>query len=305
MFSLLPTRQILCQNLFIVSHKQSVLVLHTATDAPKSIKRYISQCIDYFKYLIYSILSHLFSVRSSYYWSATTHASNSSNAWNVNFNNGNDNNNDKSNSNYVRCVRQECVKEPSSKEEHLFSFKNLYQAYKNCKKHKANKINTLLFENRLLDELVTLERELKQKTYRPSKSICFLCSSPKLREVFAATFRDRVVHHLLISYIEPFYEAKFIYDVYNNRKNKGTHKGVQRLQKFIQKSPRGYYLQLDISSFPMSTLGMHTNKRQPMPKLNKTPTMPSMNSQAGAWELGGGLGLTLERTLTQKRPTNG
>ena len=45
--------------------------------------------------------------RSSYYWSATTRASNSSNAWNVGFYNGYDGNGDKSNSNYVRCVRQE------------------------------------------------------------------------------------------------------------------------------------------------------------------------------------------------------
>jgi len=42
---------------------------------------------------------------SSYFWSSTTVASNTSNAWNVNFNNGNDNWNNKSNSNYVRCVR--------------------------------------------------------------------------------------------------------------------------------------------------------------------------------------------------------
>ncbi|MCD4677321.1 MAG: DUF1566 domain-containing protein, partial [Desulfobacula sp.] len=39
---------------------------------------------------------------SSNYWSSTTNANNSGNAWNVNFNNGNVNNNNKSNSYYVR-----------------------------------------------------------------------------------------------------------------------------------------------------------------------------------------------------------
>jgi hypothetical protein len=43
-------------------------------------------------------------VIASYYWSSTTYANNSNNAWIVNFNNGNVNNN-KSNNNYVRCVR--------------------------------------------------------------------------------------------------------------------------------------------------------------------------------------------------------
>ncbi len=42
---------------------------------------------------------------SSNYWSSTTNANNTSNAWNVNFNNGNSNNNNKTNDNYVRCVR--------------------------------------------------------------------------------------------------------------------------------------------------------------------------------------------------------
>ena len=44
-------------------------------------------------------------VQSSSYWSATTNANNTNNAWNINFNNGNDNNNNKTNSYYVRCVR--------------------------------------------------------------------------------------------------------------------------------------------------------------------------------------------------------
>ena len=44
-------------------------------------------------------------VQSSDYWSATTDATNSTNAWDVNFNNGNVDNNDKSNTNFVWCVR--------------------------------------------------------------------------------------------------------------------------------------------------------------------------------------------------------
>lgn len=45
------------------------------------------------------------SVQSSNYWSGTTNANNTGNAWNVNFNNGNANTNNKSNSNYVWPVQ--------------------------------------------------------------------------------------------------------------------------------------------------------------------------------------------------------
>lgn len=55
------------------------------------------------------LLSHSCSqnkrLTSSNYWSSTTNASNATNAWNVNFNNGNDNWNNKTDTNYVRCVR--------------------------------------------------------------------------------------------------------------------------------------------------------------------------------------------------------
>lgn len=44
-------------------------------------------------------------VQTNNYWSGTTNADNTSNAWNVNLNNGNVNNTNKTNSNYVWPVR--------------------------------------------------------------------------------------------------------------------------------------------------------------------------------------------------------
>ena len=44
-------------------------------------------------------------VQSSNYWSSTSNADNTSNAWNLNLNNGNVNNTDKTNTNYVWPVR--------------------------------------------------------------------------------------------------------------------------------------------------------------------------------------------------------
>ena len=116
----------------------------------------------------------------------------------------------------------------------MFSFANIFKAYKKCRKHKRNTLNALHFEVNLIENLTNLEYELKNRTYNIGKSICFLAHSPKLREVFAANFKDRVVHHLLVEALEPFYENKFIYDAYNNRKNKGIHKAVQRVETFMR-----------------------------------------------------------------------
>lgn len=131
----------------------------------------------------------------------------------------------------------------------MFSFANIYKAYIACRKQKRNTINQLEFEADLLENLWNLQSNLTLRTYKIGKSLCFLTSSPKLREVFAADFRDRVVHHILVQELEPFYEKKFIHDVYNNRKGRGTHSAVKQAQKYMYRTRGGYYLQLDIKGF--------------------------------------------------------
>jgi RNA-directed DNA polymerase len=132
----------------------------------------------------------------------------------------------------------------------MFSFQNIYKAYKACIKHKRNTLNALNFEADLIQNLLTIEDELKSKSYSIGKSICFLARSPKLREVFAADFKDRVVHHILVNQLEPFYEKKFVFDVYNNRKHKGIHGASKRAKSFMNSvGYDGYYLQLDIKGF--------------------------------------------------------
>ncbi|ETR67500.1 MAG: Retron-type reverse transcriptase [Candidatus Magnetoglobus multicellularis str. Araruama] len=139
----------------------------------------------------------------------------------------------------------------------LFSLKNLYSAYYDCRKNKRNTHCALQFELQSEDKLIQLAHELQSHNYRPLPSTCFVTASPKQREVFAANFKDRVVHHLLVKYLEPKWERKFIYDSYACRKNKGTHAAVKRLQQFMRKasnngSKPAYYLHLDIRSFFVS-----------------------------------------------------
>lgn len=131
----------------------------------------------------------------------------------------------------------------------MFSFENIYRAYRECRKNKRNTHNALIYEINLLENLWSLQKELESRSYRIGRSICFLTNSPKLREVFAADFRDRVVHHILVRELEKIYEHRFIHDVYNNRKNRGIHQAAKRAQRFMHASQGGWYLQLDIKGF--------------------------------------------------------
>ena len=136
----------------------------------------------------------------------------------------------------------------------IFSYRNIHECYLECRKNKRNSINALRFEFTAEEEILKLQRQLKNKTYRPSRSILFAAKKPKIREIFAADFRDRVTHHILIKHLEKIWEPVFIHDSYACRKGKGTHKGVARLQSFLKKitkngNIRACYLQLDIKDF--------------------------------------------------------
>ena len=139
----------------------------------------------------------------------------------------------------------------------LFSYENLYRQYLKCRRNKRNTANALRFEVRQEENLLDLKAVLESRTYTPSRSVCFVTQRPKLREIFAADFRDRVVHHVLVDFLERIWEPIFIHDSYACRQGKGVHAGVQRLQTFIRQATANgtrpaWYLQLDIRNFFMS-----------------------------------------------------
>lgn len=140
--------------------------------------------------------------------------------------------------------------------EGLFSFASLHRHYLECRRHKRNTFNALRFEARQELNLLELAAALQDRSYRPSSSVCFVTERPKLREIFAADFRDRVVHHVLVRELERYWEPVFIYDSYACRKDKGIHKAVDRLRQFIRQAStngnrRVYYLQLDVRNYFM------------------------------------------------------
>ena len=139
----------------------------------------------------------------------------------------------------------------------IFSLRNLYRAYLNCRQSKRGSRSALQFELHAEGNLIKLQEELKSGTYSPLPSTCFVTESPKPREIFAAHFRDRVLHHLLVSHLEPGWERRFIHDSYACRKGKGNHAAVTRLQEFMRKvsnnrSRPAFFMHLDVRSFFVS-----------------------------------------------------
>jgi len=109
----------------------------------------------------------------------------------------------------------------------MITLEELYNAYFDCRKHKRRKETSVKFEMNYEINLRILCKQLNDRTYSIGRSIAFCVTRPKLREVFAADFRDRIVHHLLINRINYLFEDYFHPSTYNCRKEKGTLYGVQ------------------------------------------------------------------------------
>jgi Mismatch repair ATPase (MutS family) len=136
----------------------------------------------------------------------------------------------------------------------LYSFRDLWWHYRQCRCNKRTTANALAFEVDAEANLLALQQELRAHSYRPGRSICFITDGPKPREVFAADFRDRVVHHLLVAYQERVFEPIFIHDSYACRKGKGTLAASDRLMRFLRQVTANsrrpaWALKLDVANF--------------------------------------------------------
>lgn len=140
-------------------------------------------------------------------------------------------------------------------EGHLLT--DLFRAYFEARKNKRNTRGQLAFEMDLEHNLIELYEEIRHRTYRPEPCICFVVHRPVKREVFASQFRDRVVHHLLCSYLAPLFDKRMIFDSYSCRKKKGTKAGIERIEHHIRSCTdnyrrKAYILKMDLKGYFMS-----------------------------------------------------
>ena len=139
---------------------------------------------------------------------------------------------------------------------------DLYAAFICAKRHKAKKPYVLHFERNLKENIESLCDDLWTRRYKPEPSTCFVIQRPKKREVFAAQFRDRIVHHLYYNYTHELFERTFIQDTYSCIPGRGTHYGIERMTQHIRQESHNwqrpcYALKIDIRGY-----FMHINRRR-------------------------------------------
>ena len=134
------------------------------------------------------------------------------------------------------------------------TLESIFDAYFDCRKTKRNSLNQLRFEVDLEPNIVNLYYDLIDQRYTIGRSVAFVVTHPKIREVWAADFRDRVVHHVIYRAIFQRYHNRFIRDSYACIPARGTHDGLRRISHFARSITQNwtqpaYCLKIDIANF--------------------------------------------------------
>lgn len=132
----------------------------------------------------------------------------------------------------------------------LYDINHLYRAYKNAFRGNSKDPEAIKFTANLGKELLSLYKEISEKTYKPGLYRSFVVQETKRRVIEALPFRDRVAQHVLYDFIAPKYDKIFISTSYANRKGLGTQRGMLKEQEYLRKAGKGsWVLKGDIHHF--------------------------------------------------------
>lgn len=127
------------------------------------------------------------------------------------------------------------------------AYENLRTAFRKAAKGKSDDKQVVCFRKDFEANIQALREQLLNKTPDIGHYHFFVVRDPKVRQICAASFPERVLHHAIMNICESNFETYAIYDSYACRKGKGNRKALARAQQFAQKFP--WYLKLDIRKY--------------------------------------------------------
>lgn len=166
---------------------------------------------------------------------------NSNNSWLYNGYNGCINNNNKYNTITCRAVLESHIAK-ADLETFVVPLHEWYKIYRNCKKNSGTKPLHLMFRYGFFaGRMIQVCYDVNMMEYVPQISICFMIELPRLREVIAALFDDKMVQTFYCENIMPLLERHVLHkDSYACRKGKGGLRAVLQLQEYIYEESNGY-----------------------------------------------------------------
>jgi RNA-directed DNA polymerase len=131
--------------------------------------------------------------------------------------------------------------------EQVIEPENLRLAFWKASRSKRHRPDQRAFADNLDVEVRRMREGLVRGEFPVGNYTRFMIYDPKEREICAAAFPERVLHHALMNVCEPYFEKWLIFDTYACRKGKGQFKAVRRAQEFARSNK--WFLKADVRKF--------------------------------------------------------
>ncbi|MBU6214482.1 hypothetical protein KGM48_01405 [Patescibacteria group bacterium] len=132
------------------------------------------------------------------------------------------------------------VSELSHTYQTIASVDNILEAWREFVRGKRKRKDVQEFELRLMDNILALHRDLRNKTYAHSAYEAFSISDPKPRSIHKASVRDRLLHHAIYRLLYPFFDKTFVGSSYSCRRGKGNHKAFEHFERLAYRVSRNH-----------------------------------------------------------------
>ena len=144
---------------------------------------------------------------------------------------------------------------------------NLRLAFVKASRGKRHREDQRAFEEDLDAELEKLRRGLADGTYPVGNYLRFRVFDPKEREICAAAFGERVLHHALMNLCEPEFDRRLSPDSFACRRGGGQTAAVARASEWCRR--RSWFMKCDIRKYFDSI--PHDGMRRVLSRVFKDP----------------------------------
>lgn len=124
---------------------------------------------------------------------------------------------------------------------------NLELAFYKAQKGKVGRLEVAAYRKNLRPNLRKLQEQILAGEVEIGKYNYFTVYDPKKRQICAAPFAQRVLHHALMNVCHPHFEEKQIADSYASRVGKGTYAALERAKAFNRRY--SWFLKLDVRKY--------------------------------------------------------
>ena len=133
-------------------------------------------------------------------------------------------------------------------------FKNMLSAYERASKGKKDNKEVIKYEMDLACNIIQVLKQIYSRSYKVGEYRKFQIYEPKKRLIQSLPFKDRVVQQWYVEeFIKPIFVPKFIEDTYACLDDRGVHRAVKKLNKYLYEYSKInndlYILKCDVSKF--------------------------------------------------------